>query len=334
MRFAVLADTHFGVRDNGKIFHDSNQKFFEQVFFPTLRNRNINKIVHVGDVLHDRRRVDVNTINRAREYFFHPMDQAQITMDVICGNHDLYWKDKSIVDSVTEIFELRHNVTVYKDCYEYQDILYVPWINGSNRQQIMQAIDNSSCSYVFGHLHLIGYQMQRGHPATSGEDPNIFKKFKHVYSGHFHTKHTHNNVTYLGSVQQHTWADAFDQRGFHIFDTITGELEFIVNPFDMFAVIEYDPDLVIEPDMFSGKYVRIRVDQVANQQKLDNFVHSIEKQGAYNVQVINSTLNTVVEQVGSDVEVEDTLTLIRTMVHDNNVYDKLVELYTTANELR
>jgi len=52
-----------------------------------------------------------------------------------------------------------------------------------------------------------------------------FKKFKHVYSGHFHLPSTKGNITYLGSPFQHTFNDVGSIRGYYIFDD--GKLEFI-----------------------------------------------------------------------------------------------------------
>ena len=37
-----------------------------------------------------------------------------------------------------------------------------------------------------------------------------------------------------------TWSDYNNQKGFHVFDTETRELEFIPNPYTIFAKIKYD----------------------------------------------------------------------------------------------
>jgi hypothetical protein len=61
-----------------------------------------------------------------------------------------------------------------------------------------------------------------------------------VFSGHFHKKQTVNNITYLGTPSDMTYADVGEQKGFHIFDTETLDLEFIPNPKKIFHKFYYD----------------------------------------------------------------------------------------------
>ena len=37
MKVAIITDQHFGARKNSKQFHDYFLKFYNDVFFPTLR---------------------------------------------------------------------------------------------------------------------------------------------------------------------------------------------------------------------------------------------------------------------------------------------------------
>ena len=54
MKIALLNDTHFGARNDSLIFDDFFHKFYDEVFFPYLKEHNIKTLIHLGDVV-DRR---------------------------------------------------------------------------------------------------------------------------------------------------------------------------------------------------------------------------------------------------------------------------------------
>ena len=55
MKVAIITDQHFGARKNSKHFHEYFLKFYENIFFPTLKERGIKSVIHLGDVV-DRRK--------------------------------------------------------------------------------------------------------------------------------------------------------------------------------------------------------------------------------------------------------------------------------------
>ena len=52
----------------------------------------------------------------------------------------------------------------------------------------MEMIKKSTSKVAMGHLELSGFYMFRGIKNDSGLDKSIFKKFKQVYTGHYHTR--------------------------------------------------------------------------------------------------------------------------------------------------
>ena len=55
MKVALITDTHFGARNDSLLFLDFFRKFYENIFFPTLKERGITDVIHLGDVV-DRRK--------------------------------------------------------------------------------------------------------------------------------------------------------------------------------------------------------------------------------------------------------------------------------------
>ena len=114
---------------------------------------------------------------------------------------------------------------------------------------------NAFAPIVLGHLELVGFEMFRGSVSTHGDSPDLFGRFDLVCSGHYHHKSDTGNIHYLGSHSQFTWSDYGDDRGFHILDTETKELEFVKNPYEMFAKVWYDDrkDTDINVDLLKNR---------------------------------------------------------------------------------
>ena len=55
MKIALITDQHFGARNDSKKIHDHFERFYSEVFFPTLRDRNIDTVIDLGDTF-DRRK--------------------------------------------------------------------------------------------------------------------------------------------------------------------------------------------------------------------------------------------------------------------------------------
>jgi glycosyltransferase involved in cell wall biosynthesis len=105
----------------------------------------------------------------------------------------------------------------------------VPWINKENEQQFQTFIKSCPASIICGHFELNGYEVIQGINFEGGMEDKIFACYEMVLSGHFHGKASKKNVHYLGTQYQITFSDARLDKGFHVLDTQTRELEFIQN---------------------------------------------------------------------------------------------------------
>lgn len=297
----------------------------------------IDHIIHVGDLFDNRVSIDIDTLARATDYFLQPLRARNVKLTMICGNHDLYYKQSSVVSSCDHVFTDNKNVTVHKSaCHLDNNIIIVPWINKENRQSTLQTIELSHAKYVFGHLELAGFQMYRGVVAKTGDDHSIFGKFDHVYSGHFHHKNSQANITYLGNNQQQTWSDYGDVRGFHIFDDHTGRLDFIANPNNMFEYLSFDDQLtVVNGDWnVEDKFVRINIGEVKRKTNLDKFVEHLYKSGAADIKIIPQSAGQITEIDQQQVQHNDTPTLITSVVPAGPIQDKLLNLYSQALQIQ
>ena len=236
MRVAIITDTHYGARKGSKLLHDYFEKFYKDVFFPSLEAEGIDTIIHMGDVFDSRKSIDYYSLEWAKRVVFEPMKKYKV--HAITGNHDCYYKNTNDINSPELLLTDYDNITTYSKATDINidglDILLLPWISVDNHDHSLEVIKNSKAKIAMGHLELNGFKATRGHMMEDGMDIALFNKFEQVYSGHFHTRSTDGKIFYLGNPYEMFWNDVNDPRGFHLFDTDTQEKVAINNPYKLF----------------------------------------------------------------------------------------------------
>ena len=58
MKIAILNDTHCGVRNSSDIFLNYQKRFYDEIFFPYMREHSIKNILHLGDYYEHRKFVN------------------------------------------------------------------------------------------------------------------------------------------------------------------------------------------------------------------------------------------------------------------------------------
>jgi DNA repair exonuclease SbcCD nuclease subunit len=325
----LITDTHWGFRNDASIFIEHNKKFLDDVFFPFLEDNKIDTIIHLGDLVDRRKYININTAHRLRVDFLDKIVERNINFHIIAGNHDTYYKNTNQVNSLREFVVDKYpnfnviDMEATEVTFDGLSILMLPWICDENRSQVMSKINDSKAQIVMGHLELKGFEMSRGNPSDHGDDRSIFNKFDMVFSGHFHHRSTDGTIFYLGSHCEFTWADYDDPRGFHVFDTETRQINFIQNPYAIFAKIWYnDEDRTADEIVHSFDYerynnsiVKVIVQSKTNPYWFDMFIEKLEKAGVEEFQIVEDHLNLNVADEEIIVnEAEDTLTIFNTYI--------------------
>ena len=308
MKVAIITDQHFGARKSSKFFHDYFKKFYDNVFFPYLKEHKITTIVNMGDTFDNRRNIDISSLEWAKVNYFDRLREMGITIHTVIGNHDIYYKNTNDVSSVSLLLKEYDNVIIYPETQEIKlgrlKILLVPWINQENEKISIDAIQKSKAKIAMGHLELNGFQATRGHMMEDGMDIKYFDKFEKVYSGHYHTRSTDGKIYYLGNPYEMFWNDVKDDRGFHIFDTETLEHTPVNNPYRLFYNVYYDDTnhKLFNATEYKGKIVKVIVKKKTDQKEFEKF---IDKLSAIGVQELKIVENFNI-QGNDDFEVEET----------------------------
>ena len=344
MKIAILSDTHYGFKKGSKHFHDYFELFYKNVFFPTIEERGIKTVIHMGDAFDNRKGIDFWGLDWTKRVVLEPLRKYEVYM--LVGNHDIFFRNSTIINAIDLLLQEYDNVIPISSpkefCIDGLDTLMLPWICTDNREKTDYLLKNTQAKVIFSHLELSGFVAYPGHIMKEGMDASIFKKFDRVYSGHYHTKSDDGKIYYLGNPYQMFWNDVDDTRGFHIFDTDTYELEYFKNPYNMFERVYYEDNdyKKFDTSYLEEKIVKVVVRQKSNQLKFDKFIDKILKANPLDLKVVE-----IIDVNDGDVDceeisAEDTLSILDKYVEeaefnlDKMIVKKLLrDVYKEALEI-
>jgi DNA repair exonuclease SbcCD nuclease subunit len=326
MKVAVITDQHFGARNDSVAFLDFFQKFYDNIFFPTLEREKIDTVLILGDTFDRRKYINFYSLHRAREMFFDKLLDLGIRVHMLAGNHDTYYKNKNDVNSPDLLLKDYHNINVISSAENiYIDgvqICMVPWICPENYQESLDTIKNTKADLCMGHFEIAGFSMYRGMESHEGFSKDIFKKFDLVFSGHYHHRSDDSHIYYLGNPYELTWQDYNDPRGFHLFDLQTRGLEFIHNTFTMFSRLEYDDKEKdpIDLDTYDLKdcYVKLVVTNKTDYYKFDKFIQKLYTKGCHEIKIIEDMSEFGDGELSEEINLEDTVSVLSNYIDSLN----------------
>ena len=347
MKIAIITDQHFGCRKNSKLFHDYFLRFYEDVFFPTLEKEGITTIVDMGDTFDSRKGIDFCALTWAKENYYNRLQKMGIEIHSIVGNHTAYYKNTNDINAINLLLREYANVKIYSETTSIEidnlSILLVPWINPENEKKTMAMIEQSRSPVVMGHLELHGFKVNDYVVMEHGTNIDPFAKFDRVYSGHFHTRSSQNNIHYLGSPYEMYWNDWNDTRGFHLFDTETLEHTPINNPYNIFEKVFYEdtPFQTFDTRGFEDKIVKVIVRKKSDIGQFERFIDKIYSANVAELKIVeNFDFSGWYDTSETGYESEDTLSILNRYIDDSEVsLDKSIitkmvdEIYREACEV-
>ena len=73
MKIAIITDTHYGARKGSKHLHEYFEKFYTDIFFPSLEENGIDTVLHMGDAFDSRKSIDYQSLEWAKRVVFEPL---------------------------------------------------------------------------------------------------------------------------------------------------------------------------------------------------------------------------------------------------------------------
>ena len=310
----LIGDTHIGLGypNNVDKWYKVHKEYFDKFLIPLLKKeiKPGDIIVHLGDLFDNRNIIPINLLNYGMDIV---EEIAKIApLHIIIGNHDLWSKSASEVNSVRP-FKYIPNVSVYDKTsileYNGLKILMMPYIE-TKKEQINLIKQFNYCDYLFCHSDLNGCKMHLtsvAHKNTDKIDVEDFSSFKKVYSGHIHIVQRSKNFNFVGSIFQMDRNDYGDQKGIFVLDTDTGEETFIENKvspvFKKFRVTNEDDIEQLDNLKLTNDYIDLSISNslLISNRKLRRKLEVILESNSFSS---IEYLDDIVEKVDVESEVE------------------------------
>ena len=343
MKVAIITDTHYGARKGSKYLHDYFELFYKNVFFPALKEHNIEAVIHMGDAFDSRKSIDYQSLEWAKRVVFEPLKKYDVHM--IIGNHDTYYKNTNSVNSPELLLQTYPNIKTYSDPTEVNigglNILLIPWINQENETSTFKLIQKTSSKVAMGHLEFQGFRVNRQLVMEHGLDSKLFENFERVYSGHYHTRSDNGKIFYLGNPYEMYWTDVNDTRGFHIFDTETLTHTPINNPYKLFYNIYYEdtPYQLFDATEYENKIVKVIVRKKSKPKDFEKFIDKLYSAKIQELKIVENFDIIENENFAIDEE-ESTISILNRYIEESEFeFDKTIvkgifeDLYKQACEV-
>ncbi len=254
---AIFTDIHFGLKSNSQV-HNEDCLAFVKWATVKAKEQGCDTALFLGDWHNNRASINIVTLNYSLRALEH-LNANFSNVYFIPGNHDLYYRDKRDIQSVEWARHLP-NIHICNDWFNSGDVVIAPWLVGDDHKRIPRL----KGKYVFGHFELPHFFMNAmvQMPDHGELKRESFSNIEHVFTGHFHKRQTHKNITYIGNCFPHNYADADDdERGLTVLEW-GKEPEFHAWPDQPtyrvlgLGAILYHADKILKPKM----HVRVNID--------------------------------------------------------------------------
>jgi len=242
-KIGLLADLHFGRKNNSKFFSSHLEDYLYNTFLPACEKDNVDAVFILGDLWESRRTINVIIFHIVNKFI------AEVTKRfptyLLIGNHDLYFAS-SFENNLLSLLENENNKNLFiiDDFIELNcnknSILLCPYITKNNIEFFRNKL-KKEYDYIFGHFNILEFyeglsQLKINEMKKHSEEFSIkdFKVKRGVKSGHIHFHQKKGKITYIGSPLQYSFAHVGREQGAEILNLETHKSKFIKNNTDLY----------------------------------------------------------------------------------------------------
>lgn len=245
--------------------------------FQCAQDRNVKDVVFLGDLFHDRQKIQVIAYHNTFSIF----DKFKnLNVYLLLGNHDLWFYDKWDISSVMPLSAMPNVTVISKPCtlevadlsvdflpftHDPVDILSKHFPDKSSLLCAHIAVDDATLNEIYSTRAEVSVENEKDMVRVSKD---LFRGWRKVLLGHYHCpQQLDDRVEYVGSPLQLSFNEAFQSKHLLVLDTDTLECDYIEN-------------------RFSPKHMIVRQDEINSVDLENNFVQ---------IQVENADSSDVIE---------------------------------------
>lgn len=258
----------------------------EWVFYETVKNE-CEDILFLGDLFHERSKIDILNYLRAFEAFFgfyskHP----EINIWLLVGNHDMYHKERWDVNSVKPLSAIPNvNIIESPQTVEIQGVKvdFLPHVENPLKEldKLKAGRSKKDLQLFLGHLAIHGATLNTVYATTADvivEHDDImeyveaerFTDWNQTFLGHYHAPQVltgDGSVEYVGSPLELSYGEAYQDKHIIVFNMDTFQKEYIDNDFSPKHLM-ISPEQIDQVDL-DRNFVKVIMEDTSSKDLVD-----------------------------------------------------------------
>jgi len=259
------------------------------------KEKNIKDVLFLGDLFHDRQKIDVLVYQKTFEIFLEAqLSDNPLSIYLLIGNHDMYHRDRWDINSVSPLNAIPGVKVI--DSPETIEISGKSFDFLPHTEDPIEMLHSykGKRDYLCAHLAVDGAMLNSSGTESDvivehdGEmikvDEKQFGTWDYVFLGHYHAEQKiGKNIEYIGSPLQLNFGESFQTKHICILDPQTGEKEYVVNNFSPRHLVISEKE--IEKYDLNKNFVRIVVEDITSSDVIEMHQQLRSESGASSLEL-------------------------------------------------
>lgn len=298
--------------------------------FEESKKHNCEYIFFLGDLFHERAKIDVKNYLKTFEVFMKHMIQNTANQDMylLVGNHDMYHKERWDINSVKPLSAIPrvHIVeTPQQIILGGRKIDWMPHTDNPVKElNDLKERNNGAGDILLGHMAVHGALLNLSYGTKADVivehdndmvpvDASIFSDWLMTFLGHYHgAQKITDSAEFVGSPLQLNFGESFQDKHIIILDLETLEKTYIQNNFSPKHFLVTPRDIQDENYKLDSNFVRVTVENnMTHKEKID-----LKKQLYQNHSFLTLDIKTEEKKIENHEEAMETAQLVMLNIQD------------------